>query len=144
MKSSKDATFVKMGWVLCNKGDLKEPGVRARLVASEVAKDKVSAFYASTPPLESTKALFSRYAAQRTQDGQPLALSFVDLKKAYFNGVPERNMFMAPPKELGRGKMITQQTKCVYGTHDAGMIWEETYRQCLEDLGFISGRASPC
>ena len=51
---------------------------------------------------------------------------------------------MAPPKELGLGKMITQQTKCVYGTRDAGMIWEETYRQCLEDLGFISGRASPC
>ena len=51
---------------------------------------------------------------------------------------------MAPPKELGLGKMITPQTKGVYGTRDAGMIWEETYRQCLEDFGFISGRASPC
>ena len=50
MKSSKDATFVRMRWVLCNKGDLKEPDVCARLVACEVAKDKVSAFYASTPP----------------------------------------------------------------------------------------------
>ena len=29
MKSSKDATFVRMRWVLCNKGDLKEPDVRA-------------------------------------------------------------------------------------------------------------------
>jgi hypothetical protein len=144
MKSSKDATFVKLRWVLRNKGDLKEPDARARLVACGVAKDKVSAFYASTPPLESKKALFSRYSAQRTQDGLPLALSFIDIKKAYFNGVPQRNMFMAPPKELGLGKMITQQIKCVYGTRDAGMIWEQTYRQCLEDLGFISGRASPC
>ena len=50
---------------------------------------------------------------------------------------------MAPPKELGLDKNITQQTKCVYGTRDAGMIWEETYRQCLEDLGFVSGRTSP-
>ena len=59
-------------------------------------------------------------------------------------GKPKRNMFMAPPKELGLGHMTTQQTKCVYGTRDAGMIWEETYRQRLEDLGFISGRANPC
>ena len=105
-----------------------------------MAKDKVSAVYASTPPLESKKALFSRYAAQRTQDGQPPALSFIDIKNAYFNGVPQRNMFIAPPKELGLSKMITQQTKCVYGTRDAGMIWEEICRQCLKNLGFVSGR----
>ena len=107
-------------------------------------RTKVSAFYASTPQLESKKALLSRYVAQRSQGGLPLALSFIDIEKAYFNGAPQRNMFMAPPKELGLGKMITQQTKCVYGTRDAGMIWEETYRQYLEELGFISGRASPC
>ena len=57
----------------------------ARLVACVVPRDKVSAFYASTPPLESKKALLARYDAQRTQDGQPLALSFIDIKKAYFN-----------------------------------------------------------
>ena len=51
---------------------------------------------------------------------------------------------MAPHRELGLGKMITKQTKGVYGTRDAGMIWEETYRKCLEDMGFISGLASPC
>ena len=85
MESSKDSTFVRMRWVLRNKGDLKEPDVRARLVACEVAKDRVFAFYASTPPLESKKALFSRHAAQRTKDGQPLALSFIDIKKAYLN-----------------------------------------------------------
>ena len=45
--------------------------MRARFVACEVARDKHSAFYASPPPLESKKVLFSRYAAQRTQDGKP-------------------------------------------------------------------------
>ena len=49
MKSSKDSTFVRMRWALCNKGNLKEPDVRACRVACEMAKDKVSAFYASTP-----------------------------------------------------------------------------------------------
>ena len=111
MKPTKDSTFVRTRRALCNKGSLKAPGVGARLAACEVAKDKVSAFYASTPPLESKKALFSRYAAQRKQDGKPLALSFTDIKKAYFNGVLQRNIFMAPPGELGLGKIITQQTK---------------------------------
>ena len=32
----------------------------------------------------------------------------------------------------------------MYGTLDAGMIWETTYRRCLEDLGFVPGKAGPC
>ena len=55
MKSSKAATCVRMRWVLCNKGDLNEPDMRARLVACAVAKNKVAALYASTPPLECNK-----------------------------------------------------------------------------------------
>ena len=101
MKATKDSTFVRMRWAPCSKGDLKKPDARAQLVACEVAKDKVSVFYASTPPLESKQAPFSRYAAQRTQDGNTLALSVIDTKKAYFSGVPQRNIFMAPLKELG-------------------------------------------
>ena len=49
------STFVRMRWALCSKGYLEEPDVRARLVACEVAKDKSSAFHASTPPLERQK-----------------------------------------------------------------------------------------
>ena len=60
----------------------------------------------------------------------------IDIKNAHVNGVPQRKNFVAPPRELGLGKMIAQQTKCVCGTRDAGMIWEET--------GFISGKPSPC
>ena len=52
---------------------------------------------------------------------------------------------MAPPKELGLPKsLFAKQMKCVYGTGDAGMIWEETYRAALEQMGFTAGRASPC
>ena len=41
---------------MANKGDSKEPDVRARLEGCEVNKGgkKVDAFYASTPPLEAT------------------------------------------------------------------------------------------
>ena len=134
-----------MQWVLCNKGDEASPDVRARLVACEIARDKQSQFYAPTPPLEATKFLFSRYARERTRNNEPLQLSFVDVKKAYFNGTPSRNIYMAPPKQLGLPKsLFAKQMNCVYGTRDAGMIWEETYRAALEQMGFTAGRASPC
>ena len=38
----------------------------------------------SVTPVEAKKWLFSRYARERTRNGQPLQLSFVDVKKAYF------------------------------------------------------------
>ena len=90
MKANTDATFVRMCWVLCNKRDEKDPDVRARLVACKTAKDKQSQFYASTPPLEAKNCLFSRLPRERTREGKPLQLSFVDDKKAYFNGTPMR------------------------------------------------------
>ena len=32
----------------------------------------------------------------------------------------------------------------MYGTRDAGSIWEETYADCLAQIGFKRGFASPC
>ena len=96
MQAMKDSAFVRLRWSTCNKRNLEKPGVRTRLVACEVAKDKQSALYASTPPLESKKALFSEYAAEGILDGKPLALSLIEIKKAYFSGVPQKNVFMSP------------------------------------------------
>ena len=62
MNANTNTTFVRMRWVLGHKGDEKEPDVRARLVACEIAKDKQSQCYAPTPPLEAKMFLFSRCA----------------------------------------------------------------------------------
>ena len=52
---------------------------------------------------------------------------------------------MTPPRELGLPtSQLAKQTRCVYGTRDAGMIWEETYRAALERMGFTAGKGSPC
>ena len=142
-----DAILVRSRWVLCNKGDNKNPDMRARLVACEVNKggDKPDAFFASTPPLEAKKVLFSRLAQERTRNGEKLMLSFIDVKKACFNGIPKRDVYMSLPKELGLpSHLVAKQVRCVYGTRDAGAIWEDTYRAALEGLGFTSGIASPC
>ena len=52
---------------------------------------------------------FPWYASKRNKllpDGSivPLRLSFIDIKKAHFNGVPTRESFMSLPAELGLRK----------------------------------------
>lgn len=147
IKKIKDAKLVRCRWVLCNKGDAQNPDVRARLVACEVNHDgsKEESYFASTPPRDAKRMLFAKFADSLTKHGIEQRLSFVDVRKAYFNGIPRRNLFMSLPKELGLpGHWVGRQIRCVYGTREAGAIWEDTYRDCLESIGFISGKASPC
>ena len=69
-------------------------------------------------------------------------MSFLDVKKAYFNGIPKRHVYMSLPRKLGLpSHFVAKQVRCVYGTRDAGAIWEDTYREALEGLGFVSGIA---
>ena len=72
VKQIPDYILVRSGWVMANKVDSSEPDVRARLVGCEVNKtgEKNDAFYASTPPLEAKKMLFSQYASERHRKGK--------------------------------------------------------------------------
>ena len=136
--------------MLCNKGDAESPDVRARLVACEVntSGTKEDSFFASTPPLEAKKLLFSEFSATARNPAllsDEYVLSFVDIKKAYFNGRPKRNVHLAFPKELGIPENFCAHLKrCVYGTRDAGAIWEDCYADALVDMCFERGTASPC
>ena len=144
-RDSGSHAYCVLYWVMANKGDSSEPDVRARLVGCEVNKggEKESAFHASTPPLEAKKMLFSEFAS-RPRKSKP-RISFVDIRKAYFNGKPTRNIFMMLPKELGLApNMVGKLVRCAYGCRDAGHIWELRYRSALESMGFITGVASPC
>ena len=115
--------------MLCNQGDSISPDVRARLVACELNSGENHDFFsASTPPLEGKRMLFSRYVSERKRKGKPLRISFVDIRKAYFHALQERAIFMRAPKELGLPpNTVEQQVRCVYGTRDAGKLWEDTY-----------------
>ena len=74
-----------------------------------------------------------------------LKLSFVDVRKAYFNGIFKRKVYLMLPKELGLdSSTVGFLIRCAYGTRDAGAIWEETYAEALMAIGFIRGAASPC
>ena len=132
-------------WVNCNKNDINDPDVRCRLVAQEINLQADESFYAATPPLEAKRMLFSEYASEQTRNGVPLQISFVDVKKAYFYGIPDRSLYVRFPPEMGLGKgMVGKLVRCMYGTRDAGAIWENCYTTCLTNMGFVQGAASPC
>ena len=110
---------------MANKGDSKEPDVRARLVGCEINKggEKVDALYASTPPCEAKNILFSQLSSERTRKGTSLKMSFVDIRKGFFNGKPTRNLLMHLPKELGLApNLVGRLVRCAYGCRDAGHI----------------------
>ena len=66
-----------------------------------MGKTKEESFYSSTPPLEAQKLLFAKCADAPIVNGKPMRRGFGDAKKAYFNGIPKRNVFMRLPRELG-------------------------------------------
>ena len=52
---------------------------------------------------------------------------------------------MSLPPELCLPKhYVPKQTRCVYGTRDAGMIWEQRHRNALQAMGFTRGISNPC
>ena len=46
---------------------------------------------------------------------------------------------------MGLGKTaVGKLRRCIYGTRDAGAIWEQVYTRALIALGFEQGVSSPC
>ena len=146
MRKVPDPLCVRSRWVLCNKGDATNPDVRARLVSCELNQGvRNDAFSASTPPLEGKRMLFSRYVSERHRVGKPLRVSFIDIRKVYFNALPTRAIYMRLPKEMGLpSDTVARQVRCVYGTRDAGKLWQDTYTVVMEALGFKAGESTPC
>ena len=119
-------------WVLCNKNDSADPDIRARPVAQEISTFADDSYYAATPPLEAKRLLFSQWATEQWRGGKRLKLSFVDVRKAYFNARPTRRLYVKLPCELGLGKeVVARLERCMYGTRDAGALWESCYTSAL-------------
>ena len=137
---------IRTRWDIVNKGDAAKPDIRARLVACELNTytDETGLLYAATPLLEAKRMLLSEYATKKNQKGQPRQISCLVITKAYFHGRPKRDLRVQLPVELGLPACtMGSLQRCMYGTRDAGSIWEETYASALEQIGFKRGRASP-
>ena len=88
--------------------------------------------------------LLSHWATERTRRGAPLKRSFIDVRKAYFHGVPSRNLYVGLPAGMGQGKdVVAKLERCICGCRDSGAIWETVYGDALIAMGFKQGVAWP-
>lgn len=123
-QANTEGEIIGSRWVNCNTNDVS-PDVRWRLVAQEVNLHANDSFYAATPSLEAKRLLFSDWASRQKVDNEYLQLSVVDMKKAYFYSVPDLNLYVRLPPELGMPRtMVGKLVRCMYGTKDAGAMWD--------------------
>ena len=96
-------------------------------------------------PLDAQRLLLNQMATERVDcKGAALEVRSVDLRNASFNAVPKRSLFVHFPKEMGLEKGVVASLKrCVYGTRDAGQLWDDCYAPLWVDMGFRRGLASP-
>ena len=141
---SRGYKLVRTKWIDINKGDVAVPDYRSRLVAMEFNEYSDPSLFASTPPLEAMRYLLHR-AATRRQDRDRCIMT-VDVKRAYFNAVSTRDVFIQIPKEdlqPGDEDRVGKLRLCLYGTRDAAFNWSETVAKQLESCGYRRGKAYP-
>ena len=89
-----DCKVIGSRWANCNNNEISDPDVRCRLVGQEVNPHADETFDAATPHLEAKRMLFTEFASERARDGKPLQISLIDVKKTYFDGIPERSLYV--------------------------------------------------
>ena len=134
-------------WVNRNNQDADDPKCSARYVGHEVyhGGEADAAIYAATPPLEAKRTLFSTWTKEQSRGGAPLKPHVLDVRKAYFNGRPQRPIDLRLPPTMGLGRDIVGKRRwCIYGNRNAGAIWEQVYTKTLLQMGCVQGSSSPC
>ena len=133
-------------WIDVNKGDNTNPNYRARLVGRELKLDNRLDLFSATPPLESLKTICSICASNQSR-ADPYKILSIDVKRAYFYARAARPVFIEIPiedYEPGDEHNVGELCLSLYGTRDAAQNWAKEFTTTLEDLGFITGKASPC
>ena len=87
------------------------------------------------------RPIYDPASAQRTQ------MSFVDVKRAYFNAKIDREaapcFVELPSEDPDSGKKCAELLRHMYGTRPATDGWQEEYSTALVRIGFRQGSASP-
>ena len=143
-------------WLDVNKADDEEPNIRSRYVARQMkALDSSgTSYFAPAPPLEAVRIVIS-LAMTRSGRHQPdwdpkshrrMQLSFVDVKRAYFNAIVDRDaapcFVELPPEDPDRATHCGELLRHMYGTRSAADGWQEEYSTLLVRLGFVQGLSS--
>jgi hypothetical protein len=73
-----------------------------------------------------------------------MKIDFIDVRRAYFHAEARRQVFVDLCDEDNVRGMCGELVKAMYGTRDAAQNWEVTYVKFMNDIGFVSGKATPC
>jgi len=98
--------------------------------------------FASMPPWEAKKLLFSK-AASQTGLGRVWKLLFVDATKAHVNGLCDVDAFIELPPEAHESGMCAKLKHWLYGMRPAARAWEDLYANKLMEVGFKQGKSAP-
>jgi len=136
-------------WVDINKGDIRNPKYRSRLVAMEFKCDKREDLFAATPPVEAKKLLLALamtegYGYDAKGRSPELKLDFIDVRRAFFHAPCRREVYVDLPAEDQEPGMCGKLVMAMYGTRDAPQNWEFEYTDFMNGLGFVSGKSTPC
>jgi len=98
--------------------------------------------FASMPPWEAKKLLFS-LAASQVGEPRVRKLLFVDATKAHVNGVCEVDAFIDLPPEAHEEGKCAKLKHWLYGMRPAARAWEDLYAERLIGAGFKQGKSAP-
>lgn len=105
--------------------------------------------FAATPPLEAMNLLLSLAVTcgigfKEGNKNNWHKLDFIDIGRAYYHAPACREVCVKlPPGDAGGG-MCGLLIKSLPGTRDAAQNWEDMYMEFMHELGFYSGKVTPC
>ena len=145
---------ITVRWVDTNKGDETNENYRSRLVARQLKAHDHSntSYFAPAPPLEALRTIIS-LAVTEIGSHKPILdptspsrsqLSFVDIKRAYFNAVIDPKdpptYVRLPSEDKDHESMCARLQRHMYGTRMAADGWQQEYSTLLiVKLGFKQG-----
>jgi len=118
---------------------------RSRLVGRDFkpkGEEERADIFASMPPWEAKKLLFSRAASQKGLS-RKRKLLFIDATKAHVNGKCEVDSYIDLPEEIREVGKCAKLDYWLYGMRPAARAWEDTYAKKLVEYGFIQGLSAP-
>ena len=101
----------------------------------------------ATPPLEASIVLISVWMTRGIgieNAREDMVMDLIDVRRAYCHAMARQDVYVELPEEDAEEGMCGKLIRSMYGAGDAAQNWEAEYVQLMEDIGFDSGRSSPC
>ena len=116
-------------------------------LAKEFHDEAMEGIFASTPPLEANKLLFSLATTEgvgfehgRKKWGKEI--EFINVKRAYFHSEARRVLYVQWPPEDHEEGLCALLRKWMYGTRDAAQNREVEYNKFMAASGFTRGKGN--